>query len=325
MTDEAPGADRSNALEHPARQKRNRRMILLQSVIAAGFLIAIGFWVALNWSTVANTFLSMSLGAIAGGVLAATAGLGASAMAWRAVLRSLGQPAGIVPASVVYLVGQLAKFIPGGFWAFIYQVALGMRRGLAKTPTLLAGPIAAGVSLAMGAVACSFGLARLDIPLPWLYPILGALPVIAAIVWPPFVNRIVRWGLRVLRRGERDIRFTRIGIAEIIGWSLLSWFCYGLQLLLLVSGEQHPLTILGTTAIMAAAQSLGFLAFIFPSGIGVREGVIVAGLAGVVSPAVALTIALAARATSTMADLVAAGLARIIELVVTRTRPSAPG
>lgn len=325
MNDGATEAEDPEDLKHLSRQKRNRQMIILQSVIAGGFLIAVGFWVALNWSTVASTFMSMSLGAIAGGMLAATAGLAASALAWRAVLRSLGQPAGVVPASVVYLVGQLAKFIPGGFWAFIYQVALGMRRGLAKTPTLLAGPIAAGVSLAMGAVACSLGLARLAIPLPWLYPILGALPVIAAILWPQLVNRIVRWGLRVLRRGERDIRFTRLGIAEIVGWSLLSWFCYGLQLLLLLTGEQHPLTILGTTAIMAAAQSLGFLAFIFPSGIGVREGVIVAGLAGVVSPAVALTIALAARATSTIADLVAAGLARVVELVASRPRSDSQG
>jgi uncharacterized membrane protein YbhN (UPF0104 family) len=307
----------SGAPDEPAEMgtpRRSTRMVVLQSVLVVGLVVALVFYLQRDWPTVVSTFQSISPWSFAGGTLAATAGVTASALGWRGVLRSLGQPVRVAPALVVYLVGQLAKFIPGGFWAFLYQIALGVRRGLAKTPTGLAGPIAAGAGLATGAVVLSLGLSRIDVPLPWLYSILGAVPIIVALAVPSIVNRVVRWGLRVLRRGERDIRFSRRLILEILFWAMASWFCYGTQLLLLLSGTEHGLTILETTAIVAAAQSLGFLAVIFPSGLGVREAVIAAGIASVVpSTAAALTIALAARATSTLGDLIAAGASRLFE------------
>jgi uncharacterized membrane protein YbhN (UPF0104 family) len=305
MTDERDGID--------AVPKRSFRMVLLQSVLLVVLAVAIGFWLQREWPSVQDAFASLSPWALVGGVLTATAGLIASAMVWRAVLRGLGQPSHVIPASVVYLVGQLGKFIPGGFWAFLYQIALGMRRGFAKTPTGLAGPLSAAAGLATGATALGLGLSRIEIPLPWLYPILGVAPIIAALIWPSIVNRLIRTFLRLARRGGREITFSRGTIAEIAVWSTLSWFCYGAQLLLLLGGVEHPLTLLETTALVAAAQCVGFLAIIVPSGLGVREAVIVAGLSGVANTGTALTIALAARATSTLGDFLAAGLSSLVE------------
>lgn len=298
--------------------KRDRRMIALQSVLLVGLIAALAFWLSREWPSVVNAFESLSPLALVGAVAAAIAGVFASGMAWRAVLGALGQKSTVVPALVVYLVGQLGKFIPGGFWAFLYQVALGVRRGFAKAPTGLAGILAAGMGLATGATVLGLGLARIDAPLPWLYPILGAIPIVVALVWPPFLNWIIHNGLRLLRRGHREITFSRVKIAEITVWAIASWFCYGGQLLLLLSGGDHPLSILETTALMAAAQSLGFLVVIVPSGLGVREAVLVAGLAGLFSGAgagagAALTVALAARATSTLGDLAAAGIITLTE------------
>lgn len=334
MTDarDEDGPERQSRRGDHAARRRRVGMVLFQSALVVGLVVALAFWLQRDWPTVIETFASISPWAVVGGTLAATAGVVTSGMAWRGVLRALGQNSRIPPALVVYLVGQLAKFIPGGFWAFLYQIALGVRRGFAKTPTGLAGPIAAGIGLATGGVVLSLGLSRIDVPVPWLYPILGAAPIILALASPSLVNRVVRWGLRVvLRRGERDVVFTRVLLAQILAWALASWFFYGAQLLLLLSGTEHTLTIFGTTAIVAGAQSLGFLAVIFPSGLGVREAVIVAGLAGVApSTAAALTIALAARATSTLGDLFAAGGSRIAEkaLDIARsrhsTRPASP-
>jgi hypothetical protein len=277
--------------------KRDRRMVALQSVLLVGLIAALAFWLSREWQSVVNAFESLSPLALVGAVAAATAGVFASGMAWRAVLGALGQKSTVVPALVVYLVGQLGKFIPGGFWALLYQVALGVRRGFAKAPTGLAGILAAGMGLATGATVLGLGLARIDAPLPWLYPILGAIPIVVALVWPPFLNWIIHNGLRLLRRGHREITFSRVKIAEITVWAIASWF-------------------------MAAAQSLGFLVVIFPSGLGVREAVLVAGLASLFSgtgtgtgtgTGAALTVALAARATSTLGDLTAAGIITLIE------------
>ena len=293
--------------------KKSFRMVLVQSVLLVVLAVAIGFWLQREWPSVQKAFASLSPWALVGGIVTATAGLIASALVWRAVLRGLGQPSHVIPASVVYLVGQLGKFIPGGFWAFLYQIALGVRRGFAKTPTALAGPLSAAAGLATGATVLGVGLSRIEIPLPWLYPILGIAPIAAALIWPSIVNWLIHTFLRLARRGDREITFSRATIAEIAAWSTVSWFCYGAQLLLLLGGIDHPLSLLETTALMAAAQCVGFLAVIVPSGLGVREAVIVAGLAGVANTGTALTIALAARATSTLGDLLTAGLSSLVE------------
>ncbi|WP_157981680.1 lysylphosphatidylglycerol synthase transmembrane domain-containing protein [Protaetiibacter intestinalis] len=320
-----PADDETSPAVEPgaaARRERLRRIgaVVLQSAIVLALALALALWLQRDWDTVAATFATISPWSLVAATLSAMAGVVASAFVWRGVLGALGQPSTVVSALVVYLVGQLAKFIPGGFWAFLYQIVLGARRGFGRVATGLAGPIAAAVGLATGGITLSLALSRIAVPLPWLYPLIGTALLLVTLVSPALVNGVVRWGLRVvLRRGDREVSFTRPLIAQIIACALASWFLYGAQLLFLLSGTSHTMTILGATAIAAGAQSLGFLAVIFPSGLGVREAVIVAGLSGFASsPSAALAIALAARVTSTIGDLLAAGLSRLAEWLATR-------
>jgi len=59
---------------------------------------------------------------------------------------------------------------------------------------------------------------------------------------------------------------------------------------------------------MALAMTLGFVVVVAPSGIGVREAVLVAALAPVLDTPEALAIALVARLLFTVADLIAAAV-----------------
>jgi len=59
---------------------------------------------------------------------------------------------------------------------------------------------------------------------------------------------------------------------------------------------------------MALAMTVGFIVVVAPSGIGIREAIIVAVLAPVLNGPEALAVALVARLLFTLADLVAAAV-----------------
>jgi uncharacterized membrane protein YbhN (UPF0104 family) len=77
------------------------------------------------------------------------------------------------------------------------------------------------------------------------------------------------------------------------GWSLSSWASYGLSLWILAvavgapAGKSLPLCLAG----VALAMTASFIIVAAPSGIGVREAVLVAALASVLSTSAALAAA----------------------------------
>lgn len=98
------------------------------------------------------------------------------------------------------------------------------------------------------------------------------------------------------------------GVLVGSGWSLVSWLVYGVSLWVIAvaagapAGESLPLCLAG----VALAMTAGFLVVIAPSGIGVREAVLVVVLAPVLAAGPALGVALVLRAVFTVADLLAA-------------------
>ena len=100
-------------------------------------------------------------------------------------------------------------------------------------------------------------------------------------------------------------------VRRAVGWALVTWALFGAHLWFLANSLAEP--GLGgwtrITAAMALAMTLGFLAFLAPSGLGVREAFIVAALTPALTPGAALGIALVSRFLFTLADLTAAGLA----------------
>jgi hypothetical protein len=124
------------------------------------------------------------------------------------------------------------------------------------------------------------------------------------------LTRLVDFGLRLVRRPAVERAISWQGILAASGWSVVSWVSYGTSVWVLAvavgapAGESLPLCLGG----MALAMTVGFLVVVAPSGIGVREAVIVASLSPVLDRSEALAVALLARLVFTVADLVAAAV-----------------
>ena len=237
------------------------------------------------------------------------AGLFLSALTWRRSARELGSDVEVATASKIYLLGQLGKYLPGSVWALAAQTELGNQAGIPRSRGLATSVVAIAVNVV---TALAIGLAFL--------PALGhggalriagpitLLIVCALTLSPPVLSRIIDFGLRLIRRPglERDVTWGGITAASV--WSVASWLAYGMSVWLLAVGTGAPAgqSFLLCVAGVPLAMTVGFLAFVTPSGIGVREAVLVAALAPVFERPEALAVALVARFLFTAGDLVGA-------------------
>lgn len=308
-----PGQPRPSAIPTSPLPRRSWKILaarVLRILVTAAIAVSIGFVVVELWSDVRSTLLSLQPGTLVASMGLALAGMSATVMAWHAVLRELDHDVPITESGRIYLVGQLGKYLPGSVWAIVLQMELALRAHIPRARSFAASLVLVGLSTTAAVIVGLAGLPALAAatsPLAWLTA--GLVPIALVCASPPVLSRLVDLLLRVLRRPGIRHPFTWRGVATIIGWGMLAWFFLGAHMAMLVSGEAD-LTVAGSVEVVgtfALASTVGLFAFIAPSGLGVREAVIVAGLGPFVGTGSALALALASRLLLTVAEVVAAG------------------
>jgi len=296
-------------------------------VFVAAVVVAIVYTTARLWPDVQHTLASLAWPALLVSLLAVLAGLGAQTMAWRAALTDLGHRVGVSTAAQIYLIGLLAKYLPGSLWSFVLQMELGKRANVSRSRAFLAGMVALALSTTAALVLGVFGLPVLFKAGPLITVLVLTLAPVALVCAHP---RVLTWltqrFLAVTRRPALETPFTWRGVGLVTGWSAIAWVCFGVHLWLLANAAAAPGFggLVRCVAAFALALTAGIFAFLSPSGLGVREAIITAALLPYTSPGVALGIALASRVIFTVGDLVAAGLAALSGLRARSARRAAP-
>jgi uncharacterized membrane protein YbhN (UPF0104 family) len=290
---------------------------------AALFATVIGV-TAREWRDVSDTLADIGPVAMAATLVLALVGLASSAVTWRYSLREFGGDVSVPAALKIYLVGQLGKYIPGSVWALVIQMELARTAGARRTQSFGASVVAVGINIVTGSAVAlaALPLAGGDSRLRYVGAGIGIVLCAVAIA-PPVLGRIANLGMRLARQPTLDTPPSWSGILKAGGFSVASWLAYGLGLACLAIGagaEPLPAIALALPAV-ALAMTIGFLIAVAPSGIGVREAVLVAALSPVLDPSAALAVAVGLRIVFTLADLIAA--AATMPIRVTATRPDA--
>lgn len=288
-----------------------RRGFLLAAVTAAGVALVVERDAAgralgqVSWS-----FVALALGLSVLNVLFA-------ALSWRAVAGGLGAPLGVRDAAVVYLVGQVGKYLPGSVWNLLASAELGRDRGVGRRLTV--GTLLVGVLL-----SAVVGGALVLVTLPgaggtpleaygWL--VLLA-PVVLLAVLPPVLGRVLDLILRVTGQDPAGRRPDPGSVVVGSAWSLASWVAIGLQVLVLAVavGAQPGLPLLRISlGGYALAWLVGTVLVFLPAGVGAREAVLALVLAPVLDAGAVLVVVLLSRVLLTLADLLAAGGAMLVQ------------
>lgn len=324
MTD-TPGdvADDSEPSEVAPQQSARRRRLGVAMKVLRWVLIltVIGFaaWYFISiWDEVGPVVMEMNPLWLALSFVVLLAGMTMNVAAWVTLLRGLGHRVPVVRSAQIMLVGQLGKYVPGSAWAYLLQMELGRQYGVARARVLVASLYAAGIGVVASLLLGGVALPQLAAGLPQLLWLFALLPVGLACLHPTVMTFLANLVLKVFKRPPLQQR-VRIGTTlGALGWTLGSYLLYGVHLMLLTAGEAP----LSEVFLFSAAIGIGFtaslFAFLLPSGVGVREAVLI-GMTGVIlTVAEASAVALVSRAMFTAGDLLTAGVAALVAFLLHR-------
>lgn len=289
------------------------KKILGSRLVRWAFVVATvalgGYEVARQWHQITAALTTMN-------PLSVVAALGCLLLAqlatlrtWQLLLTGLGSALPMPAAARILFIGQLGKYLPGSVWPVLAQMELGSayqvprhRSASASVLTMLAslltGLLAAAVTLPLTGHADSY---------LWAF---AAVPVLLACLHP----KVLRWSMDRLLRLARQPGLEHPLGGRVLGWSLswslAAWVFNGLQIWLLVpvhSGQAVLLSVGG----YAFAWCVGFLIVFAPSGLGVREVLLVAALTPLAGAGTATAVALVSRVLTTASDLLTAAVAAL--------------
>src|SRR6476619_6226750 len=129
---------------------RQRILTVLRVGIALVTLAAVVYAVVHNWADVSVHLDKISWSTLAWSTLAAATGTWLTMIGWKTLLRDLGSDLHLAPASGVYFVGQLGKYLPGSLWSVLVQADIASHLKVPRRRTAVTGLLALGFALLTG-------------------------------------------------------------------------------------------------------------------------------------------------------------------------------
>jgi hypothetical protein len=205
-----------------------------------------------------------------------------------------------------YFLSQLGKYLPGGIWVVPGRAIALSRSGVHPVASSTAS-ITEAVFLLVTAIVLSLPYSfYVDLHMQsagWLSSlavlVMALVLLLSAMKGATFRPKLQRIGF--------DFSSSSLGgkqIAAVLATYVLFWLLTGVGFSLLVT-SLHPVSLSSWPPLMAAfcmAWTVGFLAFLTPAGLGIREGALALFLSPLLPAPVPSVIALLARVWWTVAE-----------------------
>lgn len=293
------------------RSRRKRVIDAIRLVFLVLVLLAVAWALLRNWEEVSRSFRQIGAGTLLAALALALLSPALTVLGWRVLLADLGSRLHIAPASGVFFVGQLGKYLPGSVWSVVAQADMAHQLGIPRRRTAVVGLISIALSALCGMVAGLPALPALvtrgQAQLPgWFMALLIGGLLLA--LWPPVLNRGIALLLRLLRREPlgQDLTLAAIGLSTL--WFTLSWVAGGVSVWVMAQSLADPgadashLFLISVSGYLLAA-GIGMFTVVMPAGVGVRDGVMIVLLATAMPFAAATAVVVVARFYSVVADV----------------------
>lgn len=273
-----------------------------RAATAAGLVFIV--WRAVHaWNGMRDALLATSLSSVAAAALFYACGALLLALGWPLLLRAFGASrAPIRPLFVLHLKAQLSKYLPGGIFHFAHRHLASRSWDVSHGRLLLATATeSALLVIVAGFIASTLGgQPRLATLASWLPTALAWLPGSLLVAW------LLAWichgyWARWLRNPARWVSLPVVTLLDLLFFALASFAFW-----LLLPYQAAPLA--EAAAWLCLAWMAGYLVPGAPGGLGVREAVLLLGLAPTVGEPSALAAAVTYRMVSVLSDVVCAGL-----------------
>ena len=194
------------------------------------------------------------------------------------VLASLGYRLKYRSCYYLYHISQLAKYLPGGFWVAPGRAVLLLSFGVDIVSSGIGIVLEMYLVLVSGVVIFIPYLFLSDIPQLQSLRLLGLLVILVmfVLISPRFLNWSVAKVVKFTSKVDVHPLITINQVIRCLLVLVIFWFLTGLAFYYLILGV-YPIAIHYwplLTAIFSISWTVGFVAFVTPVGLGVREGVL---------------------------------------------------
>lgn len=282
-------------------------MLWIRRIFMICLLAGVGWYVAQRWQDIRlpEPFLWEWL---AVGTPAMLAGFVAFARGQQILLRSRGHDLSLSKSMALLYLPVLGKYLPGKVWSVVGAMWLFHQQGIPRTTSAIC---------IIGTMLCSVaagGLVSLILDgggVPPAIRVLLAAGVIIALTLFLRSHAFRKLSEGLVRRWSHVAAAMTIGSTSLLHAVMVNasaWVLSGAGFVCLIrtSHSVNPSDVPRIIAIFAFAQVMGFLALFAPAGLGIREGLLVAGLAPITGEGPAVLIAALARLWQTLLELLLA-------------------
>lgn len=284
--------------------------------IGAVVLLAWGGFVAQRLDDLRQYPWDIAPAALVAGIVAAAVYFGGLALCWALLLRRVANsPVSRGGAMRAWLYSMTTRYIPGNVWHILSRVAFAQRLGVSKTQVLTSASIEQVLTLLAMLLLFACALPFWAVSLVDQVWFLLLVPLGLVALHPQVLGRLLIWAAARCDRPELAWHYTYrtllLLLVAYIGASLWA----GLSLYVLLLGLA-PTQLADAPLIIGAAGlawAVGYLSLLTPSGLGVREAVLVAALSSIYPLPVAIIGSLLYRLVMTLGELGAVGVAWSLE------------
>lgn len=292
------------------RWARVRKALWRLSGAAVMVAVAVAVWSAMSgqdWSGVAEFAGAENLPLI--GVAAAVnlVGLALGMLSWQALADGGETRVSLPAAAKIYFTGMLVKYLPGRLWTLLVNLRMGSEAGIAASRMTgvyflnIVVMVATGMLVGLAAAPTAFGER-------WPWVAAASVPALVLFACPRLVDLAMRLAGRVLRRPPVELRYGSRAVRRALLFQAASWVVTGHHLwaLAIAAGADPIESYALTVGLFGLALVVGSLVLIVPDGLGVREGILMAGLALVMPLPLAGAVAVTSRVVATLGEVSAA-------------------
>lgn len=319
-----PTAEPSDAYRAAARRARIRRIGgLVAGLLIVGFLV----WnVARGWSEVTEYDWHLDPGLLIAGIAVLLGFYLAVGLGYVGIVERLGveRPHRLALLSV-WAKSLLGRYVPGNVLMVTGRVVLGREAGVPARVSLAASVYEQTIVLATAAIASLVFLAGYEGPsgAPWVALAIGTVAGLA-LLHPRVFRPVTTWLLRKAGREPLQEFLSERQLAGTFAYYLIANALLGTGVWLLVRSSAGPEA--GDLGYVGLAYLLSFVvsmvAFVFPSGLGIREAGFAVALGANLPQDVAFAVSVGVRLVLTAVEL--AFVAAVVAAARISRRPAHP-
>jgi uncharacterized membrane protein YbhN (UPF0104 family) len=287
-----------------------RQLFVLLIVLGVGFF----FWRAIrqNWAQIQAHRFVPSYGFITLAFATAVASSLLGTYAWQVTLNALSGKRDMTFAKSVATVNttSLTKYLPGKFWSYALQMYWLARSGYSKSLVLYVNLTNLIVSLLTG-VLLAVGFLLASRTFAWqialgAFALVALADVVCVRYYGPGFGLASSLASKLFKRDIGNFEMPTRVMLRVHGIQLLSQMVSGAGAYALCYGIGYRLdasTILLVMASLILADAAGFVFFLVPGGLGIREGTMYLLLHNAQSGSLPLVLPLVSRAVYMLADV----------------------